>query len=321
MQQNRFSGSSAFAAALSEALRASPVRAEATRDGAAAGERALLSAWGYTRRHTLTCSLLLSSRAPCAKCSWLIDHRSDRPAASSIWGHGGGEAAGLLCKCVKCRPGAVREINRWFQVGKEMEKSCIVFSKRERECNLLCPAEFCSFWEGMQECRWWELQAYLVGYLVQLRLDMGCTTQGSDTGVPRSSLLMLNWGRRNTQNTGKKRLNYNTSEVYCIHVKKWQMVSEFCTLSCYQCSSFYCFQTIQILALYNTIGEEMKYMFYFSLHSQYQHCPREFSQFTAIEKSSETESLTFPCSSGPFILLWQYKNVLKLKLNLTWNSL
>lgn len=45
MQQNRFSGPSAFAAALSETLHASHVQAEATQYCAAAEERAFLSAW------------------------------------------------------------------------------------------------------------------------------------------------------------------------------------------------------------------------------------------------------------------------------------
>lgn len=134
----------------------------------------------------------------------LVNRSQIRPTSCfqhmGSWRRGGCRAALQMCEM---QTWSCREINRWFQVGKEMEKSCIVFSKRERECNLLCPAEFCSFWEGRQECRWWELQVYLVGYLVQLRLAMGCTTQGSDTGVPRSSPLMLNWGRRNTQNTGK----------------------------------------------------------------------------------------------------------------------
>jgi len=68
----------------------------------------LLFRLGATLRGTPSpAASLLSSIMLCAKCSWLIDHRSDRPAASSIWAHGGGEAAGLLCKCVRCRSGDV----------------------------------------------------------------------------------------------------------------------------------------------------------------------------------------------------------------------
>lgn len=157
---------------------------------------------------------LLSSITLCAKRSWLIDHRSDRPAASSVWGHGEGGAAGLLCKCVRCRSGAVWRLTGDFKQGKKWKRAVLFSAKRERECNLLSPAEFCSFWEGRQRCRWWELQAYLVGYLVQLHLDVGCTTQGSDIGVSESSPLMLNWGRWNTQSMGKNLLNYIKSLSY-----------------------------------------------------------------------------------------------------------
>lgn len=59
MQQNRFSGPSAFAAAQSETPHAGHMQSKATQHCAAAEEHAFLLAWGNAQRHTLTCSLSL----------------------------------------------------------------------------------------------------------------------------------------------------------------------------------------------------------------------------------------------------------------------
>lgn len=199
-----------------ETLRASHVQAEATQYCAAAEERTFLSAWGYTQRHTLTCSL--SPLLHNSVCQVQLVNRSQiRPTSCfqhmGSWRRGSCRAALQMCDM---QVWSCLEINRWFQVGKEMEKSCTVFSKRERECNLLSPAGFCSFWEGRQKCRWWELQAYLVGYLVQLLLDVGCTAQGGDIGVSESSLSMFNWGRWNTKSIGKNIKLHQKSAVYVL---------------------------------------------------------------------------------------------------------